>query len=471
MTREVGIYTRISQADHDTQTATHRQEAASRQFASARDWSVVDVFEDVDVSAYSGVERPAFERMLKEIEHRSITGVVVWKLDRLVRRPKDFERFWDVCERHHAILASVTEPLDSSTDLGLALVRMLVVMATFESATRGARVRSLFEEVALRGDPPLGGERPWGLTAHWRELVPEEAALLREAARRLISGELLHQIVKDWTSRGITARNGSPWTGPKLRSTIVRPRIAGLRVSRGSIIGKGNFPAVLDEQTYGQVLAILTHPTRQHPGRRHGARHDPAYLLTKLLRCAKCGGRFSSSVMRRKSDETVRYVCLSRPHGCGSVSVARDPLDAWVAERLFEYLDSVGLRQTLDAERTELERAEPAALAATRQELDQLALDHYRYRLLSPRRYEAVRRSLCVRIDRERAALGLRMRIPELRALAGRGTELCARWETMGADERRQIAAFAISHVDVGPASSRRGSSFDPDRVRVWWKA
>src|SRR5947209_11086704 len=231
MTRVVGIYTRISQADHDTQTATHRQEAACRQLAIARGWPVVAVFEDVDISAYSGEVRPAFERMIDVIERGSVNGTVVWKLDRLVRKPRDFERFWDVCERRNAVLASVTEPIDSSTDLGLALVRMLVVMATFESATRGARVRALFEEVARRGDAPLGGERPWGLTEHWRDLDPEEAALLREAAKRIIGGEPLHRIVKDWTARGIAARNGTPWNGWIVRSPILRPRIDGLRIS------------------------------------------------------------------------------------------------------------------------------------------------------------------------------------------------------------------------------------------------
>src|SRR6478672_3537527 len=82
---EVGIYTRISKADPETQTATHRQEEACRSFAHARGWTVADVFEDVDASAYSGVERPAYERMIREIAAGSLGGVVVWKLDRLVR--------------------------------------------------------------------------------------------------------------------------------------------------------------------------------------------------------------------------------------------------------------------------------------------------------------------------------------------------------------------------------------------------
>jgi DNA invertase Pin-like site-specific DNA recombinase len=63
------------------------------------------------------------------------------KLDRLVRRPKDFERLWVVAERRGVFIASVTEPVDSSSPIGLAMLRILVALAGLESATTGIRVR------------------------------------------------------------------------------------------------------------------------------------------------------------------------------------------------------------------------------------------------------------------------------------------------------------------------------------------
>jgi Resolvase, N terminal domain len=61
--------------------------------------------------------------------------VLVWKLNRLVRRPKDFERLWEVAERREVFIASVTEPVDSSSPIGLAMLRILVALAGLESAT------------------------------------------------------------------------------------------------------------------------------------------------------------------------------------------------------------------------------------------------------------------------------------------------------------------------------------------------
>src|SRR4051812_7087734 len=198
MTTRLAIYTRISQADIETQTATTRQEHACRAFAAQREWHVSAVFEDVDLSAYQpGVVRPAYEAMLEAIRSGRVDGVLVWKLDRLVRRVAEFERFWTVCDEHHTLLASATEPIDTSTDLGLALVRILVALASLESATISLRLKALEAERARRGKPPHG-KRPFGLSDGWTDLVPEEAALIREAANRVLAGNSLRQIVLDW---------------------------------------------------------------------------------------------------------------------------------------------------------------------------------------------------------------------------------------------------------------------------------
>jgi hypothetical protein len=111
------IYTRLSTEDvHD---ATARQEVACRSYAEARNWEVAAALCDVDASAYQPRARgPGFETLIAEAASRSADGVLVWKLDRLVRRPKDFERLWEVAERRGVFIASVTEPVDSSSPIG-----------------------------------------------------------------------------------------------------------------------------------------------------------------------------------------------------------------------------------------------------------------------------------------------------------------------------------------------------------------
>ena len=57
------------------------------------------------------------------------------------------------------------EPVDSSTPLGLALLRILVALAGLESATSGIRVRGRMRQKAERGTPPP--TKAYGLTEAW----------------------------------------------------------------------------------------------------------------------------------------------------------------------------------------------------------------------------------------------------------------------------------------------------------------
>src|SRR4051794_22924861 len=224
MAFRVAIYTRLSRDATGQQTATARQEKACRAFAELRGWQVVEVFEDVDVSAYKGrVTRPSYERMLQAIDNRNVDGVLVWKLDRLVRRPAEFERFWSVCENNAVFLVSVTEPIDTSNELGLAVVRILVTFASLESASKGERLRAYYADMRAQGKVHASG-RGYGYTPH-HEVIEHEAAVVRDACERLLHGASMAHVVRDLNGAGETTARGKPWSVSTLRKVITHPRI------------------------------------------------------------------------------------------------------------------------------------------------------------------------------------------------------------------------------------------------------
>jgi Resolvase, N terminal domain len=70
----------------DVHDATTRQEVAGRSYAEARNWEVAATLSDLDAFAYQPrARRPGFETLITEAATRSADGVLVWKLDRLVR--------------------------------------------------------------------------------------------------------------------------------------------------------------------------------------------------------------------------------------------------------------------------------------------------------------------------------------------------------------------------------------------------
>lgn len=94
----VGVYLRISEDRDGQQTATSRQLADCQAYCERRGWEVEEVFEDVDLSAFSTrVKRPQFARMLETLRAGEIAGVVTWKLDRLSRQQRDLVRVMEAC--------------------------------------------------------------------------------------------------------------------------------------------------------------------------------------------------------------------------------------------------------------------------------------------------------------------------------------------------------------------------------------
>src|SRR5205807_9617457 len=119
----------------------------------------------------------------------------------------DFERFWASCESAGVSLASVTEPIDTSNELGLAIVRILVTFAGLESSTKSLRLKSAALAAALAGQRH-SGRRAYGFSAGGSTVVPEEAAVIREAATRVLNGESLASVARDLGVRGIRGESG-----------------------------------------------------------------------------------------------------------------------------------------------------------------------------------------------------------------------------------------------------------------------
>ena len=95
----VAIYARISQDRTGEELGVKRQLQDCQAEAERRGWTVAQEYVDDDISAYSGKQRPEYERMLRDIAEGRRDGVIVWHMDRLHRRPVELERFVEVCTR------------------------------------------------------------------------------------------------------------------------------------------------------------------------------------------------------------------------------------------------------------------------------------------------------------------------------------------------------------------------------------
>src|SRR5829696_1406820 len=185
-------------SDQEPADSPARQERDIRRLAEARGDEITEVYRDLDISGWSGRERPGFEQLLEDGAAGLIDGVACWKLDRLTRNFDDLQRIWKLVQTRGFRLVSVHDSIDTSTPSGVLGLRMGIAIAEMESNNTSLRVRAAMEEAARTGKAHAGGtSRPFGYTDHSRqELHPVESLVIREAVQRLLSGETLGSVVK-----------------------------------------------------------------------------------------------------------------------------------------------------------------------------------------------------------------------------------------------------------------------------------
>lgn len=447
--RLAAIYTRIS-LDDGFQSSTARQERLCRAWVDERGWEIAGVYEDVDRSAYdTSVQRDAYERLLADVAAKRVDVVVCWRLDRLARSPGDFERFLSACQIAGVEIASATEPVDSTTPTGVALVRMLVTFAGLESDVRGLRLRARAREDADRGRQPNGGP-PYGLAPGCTEIVESEAALIREAVERVLDGEGCTAIARSWAARGVVGRSGKPWSPDGLRGVLRGRAICGDRMHRGRLAAEGCWPAIIDPLTGAQVRLLLA--ARSGSNSRESRNH----LLRGLLRCGVCGEKLIATTKQR----TPFFNCRN-----GHVVVTRAPTEQWVTERVLARIEArhanrVRWRRQSTAAAIEVLGVKTAALVA-------LNRSYWVLGEITHPEWLRTREELLVEARQE---LARAIPQPHLRGLPPRVPLWRARevWDELSISARREVLAVELALVVVQRAPTYT-TEWCSDRLELIW--
>jgi DNA invertase Pin-like site-specific DNA recombinase len=304
-----------------------RQEADCRQLADREGLTVVEVYVDNDLSAYSGKPRPQYRAMLAAIQTGQISAVICWHTDRLHRHPAELEEYIAVCEpRGVATLTVKAGPIDLLTPSGQMVARQLGAVARYEVAHLIERQTAARRQAATAGRW-AGNKRPFGYQADGVTVHPEEADALRWVAAQVLAGTSLRAIARELNSRGVRTSAGGTWDPRTLGRVLRRPRNAGLSVYRGQVVGPAVWPAILDEDTWRGVVAVL-----QDPGRRANPGRPPRWLLVNLAHCGVCGELVISKARARPN--MVVYTCKASAHLSRNAADVDAFVEAVIVERL-----------------------------------------------------------------------------------------------------------------------------------------
>lgn len=463
--RRAGIYVRISRDTMGTAAGVTRQQEECRTLAAGLGWDVVEVYVDNDVSAFGDRHRPAFEKMRADVAARHIDAIVAWHLDRLSRKPLEIEALIDQCDKLSVQMATCKGDVDLATPAGRLFARQLGAFARYEGEHKAERQRAANRALALTGAPRRGGMRCYGYATDNKTVVPKEAELLREMARRLLAGDSIRSVVvwaNETNKRTVTGRPWSSWT---VRRLMLNPRLAGLRVYQGEVVGPGDWEPVFDKKTYERLQRLFNDPERKALATPRAPRR---YLLTGgLLVCGLCGQPLQS----QPSNSGKRGYACKRPIGCGRIRIAADPLEEAAAAHALARLASPKVRGRIEQAAAGVDADSGDRLVAVIEDLEKRLRElgeDYGDGLIGRTEFHAARERINTRLADARDRLAQAARLAQLPVADPR--ELATWWEDAPLERRRELIATVLDHVSVAKATRLGPIGLDEERLTWVWR-
>jgi site-specific DNA recombinase len=337
-TVRVAIYTRISTNEENQPYSLEAQRKHLEQFVESQPkWLQTHFFTDQITGTTS--KRPGLHAALLAAKNGEFDVLLIYRIDRISRRSEVLYEILKTLKSCSVILQSATESFDNFTPQGKLTMGILSNFAQFERDTMVDRITKGIKEKASRGEW-VGGNPPFGY-----EVDSDQATLIKVASEApVVEGIFRDYIAKrsgakaiamDLNSKGYRTRLGKLWTFKSILDILRRPTYAGYIVHHDET-HEGQFEAIVSKELFNKVQELLDE--RGDISMRRTS--DSSYLLSGLVRCTACSGKFAGGSAHSGSNKYRYYQCITRsksgPTACASERVRADALEAAVIESLVE---------------------------------------------------------------------------------------------------------------------------------------
>ncbi|MFD6771183.1 recombinase family protein [Micromonospora chalcea] len=209
--RRAAKYRRISDDREGRELGITRQDEDLDELAEREDLVYVAEYVDNDISAStrSKKRRPDYDRMMADAKAGAFEVIAAYTTGRLTRRPREHEDLIDLAKDHGIEFKYIRSPsFDLTTAQGRRIARTLAAQDAGEAEDISERVERDVRRRAEAGEFH-GGNLPFGIDGD-REIVKgklryvrfrhhtTDAPRVKDAVRRLLAGELVYGISKDF---------------------------------------------------------------------------------------------------------------------------------------------------------------------------------------------------------------------------------------------------------------------------------
>ncbi|MEV0765179.1 recombinase family protein [Nocardia sp. NPDC050435] len=469
------VYLRQSQDREGDELGIDRQRQDVMRLITQRGWIVHAEYVDNDTSASNRKRRKHFEAMLEAVERGEVDVIVARHVDRLLRRLSELERLLDLCDTHGAYVLTASDGVDTSTDGGRLVARILAAVGQGEVERKGARQRSAAQQAAARGRW-IGGRRAFGYESDGVTVRDSEAQLVREGYDDVLAGASAGFVARKWNAQGSTTpqgrRDGSPkpWNHQNVRTVLVNPRYAGLRRHRTAqqrpdtrknptlgITGAAEWPGLVSEEKWRAAVDVLCDPSRLK------APSGPRLLLSGIAECGVCSDKVHAGARARKMPT---YRCRSGKH----VSRRAEPIEQFVEEVVLARLQQPDALEVFAPIVHEDVAPVVAEAHAVRERLGSIA-DEFADGAITAdqiRRMTERLRDKLATLEAEIAEAGR----ADVIAPIVNSVDIAATWKALDTHRKRGIieVLMAVTIEPVGRGRRTDGSYFAAGGVRIDWR-
>lgn len=316
-----------------------------------------EIYEDAGRSA-KNTDRPAFRRMMQDIEAGKVSHVVVYKIDRISRNLVDFSQMYDEFKRRKVTFISLNEQFDTSNALGEAVLKIILVFAELERKMTSERVSDIMLDRA-RAAKWNGARVPygwrWNAAAGAPEHDPVEAPRLVQIYDMYLATKSTVKITRYLNGHNIPTKRGGKWTSKTVADLIRNPlNVGDYRYNyRASAHGEKKpaeevvyvrdvFPPIIPREKYDACIKLMD--TNAASVRKPGMVHTKkrVHIFQSLLVCGKCGRPFQVRTvdkMRKSGLRPTYYICgnRARAYGCDAPYTS----DIALGDFVFNYVSNV----------------------------------------------------------------------------------------------------------------------------------
>lgn len=381
-----------------------------KSYASDHGYDVSEKFIYYDEGFSGGnIERPAFKRLLTDIDQSNFDVLICYRLDRISRSISDFSTTLELLNDHNIAFVSIKEQFDTSTPMGRAMMYIASIFAQLERETAAERIRDNMYQLARTGRW-LGGTTPTGFSSEpiiymdkdmkERKMfklspIQEEQELVKTLFAKYLEFRSLSMVETYCLQHHIKTKNDKDFNKRQIRTILTNPVYAvadrnlydyfhslecdiasheqefdgkhGVSVYNKTqkrkhksylikeysewIVAIGKHKGTIPSKDWLKVQQLLEINKSKAP--RSG--DSNVAKLTGLVHCSKCGSlmRVKQGHLRQDGVRPYYYVCVlkdrSRAQRCDMNNLSGIAADDFVINKVLEVVYSEGgILESLD---------------------------------------------------------------------------------------------------------------------------